>query len=199
MNRLAVFFPGIGYTNDKPLMYYSRKLALEEGYEILPVNYTGFPEKIRGDRKRMAESISIADRQAEAILKDVRPDSYESLLFVSKSIGTVVAARLASASDVSGRIRQVLYTPLEETFSFPIRDAIVFTGDADPWTGKEESQIPRLCRERQLPCTLISGGNHSLECGDAMKDIRNLQKIIQETEAYITGIAGADDIFCRRG
>ena len=31
--KLAVFFPGIGYHCDKPLLYYSRKLAQECGYE----------------------------------------------------------------------------------------------------------------------------------------------------------------------
>ena len=31
--KLVVFFPGIGYHCDKPLLYYSRKLAQEYGYE----------------------------------------------------------------------------------------------------------------------------------------------------------------------
>ena len=31
--KAAVFFPGIGYHCDKPLLYYSRKLAQECGYE----------------------------------------------------------------------------------------------------------------------------------------------------------------------
>ena len=36
--KIAVFFPGIGYTNEKPLMYYSRKLAAEHDYEVLILN-----------------------------------------------------------------------------------------------------------------------------------------------------------------
>ena len=35
MKKLAVFFPGIGYTVDKPLMHYSRRLAANAGFEIL--------------------------------------------------------------------------------------------------------------------------------------------------------------------
>ena len=31
--KAAVFFPGIGYHCDKPLLYYSRKLSQECGYE----------------------------------------------------------------------------------------------------------------------------------------------------------------------
>ena len=43
MAKLAVFFPGIGYTVDKPLMYYSRKLAATYGYEIILRPYQEFP------------------------------------------------------------------------------------------------------------------------------------------------------------
>ena len=37
--KIAVLFPGIGYHTDKPLLYYSRKLAMERGYEIIEVKY----------------------------------------------------------------------------------------------------------------------------------------------------------------
>ena len=42
--KLAIIFPGIGYHSDKPLLYYSRKLAKERGYEeiiSLKYSYTG--------------------------------------------------------------------------------------------------------------------------------------------------------------
>ena len=39
--KLAVFFPGIGYHCDKPLLYYSQKLAKECGYEeTIALSYT---------------------------------------------------------------------------------------------------------------------------------------------------------------
>ena len=55
MSKLAVFFPGIGYTIDKPLMHYSRRIAAGLGYEIKLLPYGGFPAKILGDRGRMEE------------------------------------------------------------------------------------------------------------------------------------------------
>ena len=39
MSRIAVFFPGIGYTMDRPLLHFSRRLAAELGYEIKPITY----------------------------------------------------------------------------------------------------------------------------------------------------------------
>ena len=33
-HKLAVIFPGIGYTADKPLLYFGRRIAVDCGYEI---------------------------------------------------------------------------------------------------------------------------------------------------------------------
>lgn len=185
MKRLAIFFPGIGYTLDKPLLYYSRRIAAACGFETRGLPYTGFPGKILGDRSRMEESFRIAMDQTRALLADVEWDTYEEILFTGKSIGTIAAACLASESPVRDRIRLILYTPLEDTFSFPFEDAIVFTGSRDPWVGEEKSRISGLCRERGCPCTLIPGANHSLETKDAERDLENLQRIMALTRAFI--------------
>ena len=57
--KLAVIFPGIGYHTDKPLLYYGKKLARESGYQIIEVNYTGFPQNVKGNEKKMKQSTSL--------------------------------------------------------------------------------------------------------------------------------------------
>lgn len=182
-NKLAVFFPGIGYTVDKPLMHYSRKIAALAGYDIKLLPYSGFPEKIRGNQARMQESFQIALKQSEEMLADVDLADYEELLFVGKSVGTIVAAEIASRTQKP--VRFVLYTPLEETFGFPIGDAIVFTGGDDPWVGRENSRISELCREKGIPCTVIPYANHSLETKHVQADIAALQMVMKQTEDFI--------------
>ena len=62
--RLAVIFPGIGYHCDKPLLYYSRKLAKEQGYkEIIPLEYSYTGKNIRGNEKKMQEVFEILYQQ----------------------------------------------------------------------------------------------------------------------------------------
>ena len=40
MKKIAIFFPGIGYHCDKPLLYYSRKIVVENGYtECMNLDY----------------------------------------------------------------------------------------------------------------------------------------------------------------
>ena len=38
--KLCVLFPGMGYHADKPLLYYSAKLALSRGDDVIPLKAT---------------------------------------------------------------------------------------------------------------------------------------------------------------
>ena len=185
MSKLAVLFPGIGYTADKPLLYFSRRIAADLGYEIRILGYSGFPPKIQGDRGRMEESFRIAFDQSVEMLSDIDFNVYDDILFIGKSIGTIVAAKIASDSSVKGRIRLVLYTPLEETFAFDFGDAIVFTGDDDPWVGRDRSRICSICEGRGIPCKLVPDANHSLETKDPFRDMEMLSAIMKQTEEFI--------------
>ena len=185
MKKLAIFFPGIGYTADKPLMYFSRRLAVTHGYEILTMDYSGFPPKVKGDRSRMEESFAIAYAYACEKLSGVDWTACKDILFVGKSIGTIVAAKIASDSAVRDRIRMVMYTPLEDTFAYEFGSAICFTGDDDPWVGKKKSQIRALCAARDIPCMVVPEANHSLESEDVIGDMKTLRKVMKETEQFM--------------
>jgi hypothetical protein len=49
--KIAVLFPGIGYTCDKPLLYYTGKLAVARGYKLVKVEYGNFPSGIKEIKK----------------------------------------------------------------------------------------------------------------------------------------------------
>ena len=192
MKKLAVFFPGIGYTADKPLLYYSRKLAAELSYEVLTLSYGGFPKKPKGDPEKLKACFRLAADQAAEQLEEVRWKHYDEIVFVAKSIGTAVAADLAAKCPVKERIRFVLYTPVEELFSFPLGEAVAFTGQADPWVGGAESRVPALCRERGIPCLLIPGANHSLETGDLHTDLQTIIAVMESTGRFLRGGNGTE-------
>jgi len=185
VKRLAVFFPGIGYTLDMPLLYHSRRLAAAAGYEIKLLPYGGFPGNVRGDREKMAECFRLALTQAQAMLVDTHLTAYDDIVFAGKSIGTILAARFAAKSPAGDRIRLVLYTPMEEAFVRPSGRAVAFTGSADPWVGGADGRIPALCKQRGIPCRVIDGANHSLETGDPLRDLDVLRDIMAETERFL--------------
>ena len=62
--KAAVFFPGIGYHCDKPLLYYSRKLAQECGYEeTIALSYTYDGGNIRGNEEKMQQAFRKLSRR----------------------------------------------------------------------------------------------------------------------------------------
>ena len=106
--KIAVFFPGIGYTCDKPLLYYSAKLAAAKGFEIRQVPYGNFPPNVKGDAAKMYQCFVSAREQTEDILRDVEWEQYSEIVFFSKSVGTVVALSYAAEHGLGAR--QVLFT-----------------------------------------------------------------------------------------
>lgn len=94
--KLAVVFPGIGYGPDKPLLYYAARLARNQGYQILNVSYGSLPENVKGDRAKMEQAFELALKHTEQFLQNVDWHSYGSILFISKSLGTIISSAYAS-------------------------------------------------------------------------------------------------------
>lgn len=190
--KLAVIFPGIGYHTDKPLLYYSKKLAVKYGYEIKEVPYGGFESGIKGSKEKMFEAYKSALSQTEDILKTVDFGQYETLLFISKSIGTAVAASYETMHGISAG--NLFYTPVEASFSAigPEMKGVVFHGTNDSWAATDV--IERNCRQRKLPLYITERGNHSLETGEVLPDIQNLRLIMEQSEAYIRQLEVSDKL-----
>ena len=111
--KAAVFFPGIGYHCDKPLLYYSRKLAQECGYEeTIALSYTYDGGNIRGNEEKMQQAFESLYEQAEKSLSAIDFDKYDEILFVAKSVGTIIASAYAEKHSI--RCRQILYCPVIE-------------------------------------------------------------------------------------
>ncbi len=177
--KLAVLFPGIGYTADKPLLYYSEKLAKQYHYETVRVSYGELS-------KNLDEAFREALAGTETLLVKYDWMQYEEILFLSKSIGTAVACAYAQKYKI--RCKNIYFTPLEQTFFYHPQPGIVFHGTADPWAKTEV--IEEKCREFSLPLHIVEGTNHSLEAADDTgKNLQNLIRIMEVTESYIAGDA----------
>ena len=182
--NLMVIFPGIGYHSDKPLLYYAKKIAMQNDFEIKEVDFEGLSKDAIENRKMMIEAFGVAVQQAESQLKDVDFDSYDKVIFTSKSIGTVAASVVAAKRKVPAK--QVYFTPLEQTFSLvEEKNGLVFMGLDDPLV--DTQKIKELCAEKHLILRVFEGANHSLETGEVRNDLHNMVRVIEETENYLVG------------
>lgn len=181
--KLAVLFPGVGYHVDKPLLYYAKDLAVMCGYETIDVKYGELPAGIKGSEEKMREAFERSLQNALNALKEVKWDQYGEIIFISKSIGTAVAAKVAECLGI--RTRNIYYTPVAETFQFPLQQGIAFHGTADTWV--DTQVLKDACNKCGLQLFITEGANHSMETEDTLANIQILLGIMEKTAAYLHG------------
>ncbi len=180
-DKLAVIFPGMGYHSDKPLLYYSKRLARERGYEIIEIKYD-FKVRARdimNDKDAMHEAFSHAAKETKRQLSSVKYEDYKKILFIGKSIGTTVAAYYDQKNGINAG--HIVFTPVPETFKY-LRDGcgIVFHGTADPWCDTELAESK--CEELHLEIFEVNDANHSLETNDPIIDCSRMQGILNKVD-----------------
>ena len=179
--KLAVIFPGIGYHTDKPLLYYSKKLARSAGFDIREIAYGALPDGALDDPERLQQAARQALDAAEAQLAGVDWRAPSSLLFVSKSIGTAIASLIAVRHGLTPF--HLYFTPVGHGLSRLQGRGIVFHGTADPWARTED--VSAACREKGLQLHLTGHANHSLETGCVQDDLREMRRIMVLCEDYL--------------
>ena len=183
--KTAVIFPGIGYHTDKPLLYYSAKLAASYGYEIVRIVYPACDVNLKeASTEQVRAFVDECKSVVRKALRDIPFHEGDDILFISKSIGTAIAA--AYDAEVEQTVRHIYFTPLTDTFFYTAeKSGIAFNGTRDPWA--DSTRVKKLCKEKDIPLKTFEGANHSLETGDAVTDIDNLRKVMKAVDKYIAG------------
>ena len=179
--QLAVLFPGIGYHADRPLLYYSAKLARAHDCEVTSVQYPALPSGLRDNPEQIEAAVQTAFSAVKPQLEAVLRTDYDRIFFFSKSIGTAIAARYAVRHGLHPG--QVYFTPIEAALPDLDPAGIAFHGTADPWANTE--MIINGCRKIGIPLYLTENANHSMETGDTLHDIFILHDIMDETAHWM--------------
>ena len=184
MKKKAVIFPGVGYTKDKPLLYYAGKIAKECGYELSYIEFSGIEwsrDKLRDpDFLKQMEEVCLKKTEDAIVRADIGPE--DELVFISKSIGTVAATAYAKRNAL--KPKQICFSPLVLIEPF-VEDegAVLFYGDSDPLA--DHLEIERIAKEKELEAHRIAGGNHSLETGDTAADLENMKSIMDRVSKIL--------------
>ena len=174
--NLIVLFPGAGYSVDRPLLYYAGRKYNIKGYEILKINY--------GDCLKIEKPFTdiIEDIKGFVLnqINDIDFSLYGDILFVSKSLGTVIAGWLSEILK-HDNIRHIYLTPVNETLQF-IKNgeniSIVIAGTADKHL--DTNILQAHCEQQQVRLKLIENAGHGLEIsGDINKNIDILKQIVE--------------------
>ncbi|WP_410513351.1 hypothetical protein PaeBR_02515 [Paenibacillus sp. BR2-3] len=174
---LAVIFPGRNYSAERSLLDYAAKAAREYDCDILLLEY-GY-QSARVELKREDMSI-IVEESKEAIIS---LPAYEKYLFISKSMGTVIAGRIAEDLGIQEKTSHLFLTPLPETIPLIQQSqGTVIYGSSDPlFTEQHSREINGL---PNMKVYRIDDANHALEVGTVNESLAILIVIINLYHEY---------------
>ncbi|WP_164669736.1 hypothetical protein [Virgibacillus doumboii] len=171
---LAVFFPGKEYSCQGPLLHYTRKACLLSGCDTLSLTY-GF----------QAANTSLTSDQIDDLVEDTLEtiDSiaaeYEKIIFVSKSLGTLVAG-IVSEKLNRKHIHHFFMTPIPKTIKYIENSTgYVVVGDRDDLFSEEN--IEKINNIKGIKSLIIPGAKHSLELDDDYKKSLEILSLITDT------------------
>ena len=181
---LAVILPGIGYTLDRPLLDYSKKLCVELGYDVLPIEY-GF----QAARKDFVEGdFHIVAEETYKLLKLSLKPEYKKIIFIGKSIGTIVQIILENKlieEKYDFDFVNIYLTPVNKTVELGIkRESLVVSGTSDVLIN--EASIEKIENINDIEFIKIDKGDHSLNINNnIIKSSEILTYILEKEKDHI--------------
>lgn len=171
---LAVVFPGKDYSVERSLLDYAAKVAREHGCDLLLLEY-GY-QSARADFKREDMDIVIEECKAAIAALPALPE-YEQLLFISKSMGTVIAGRVAAEMGVQQKNLPSLFDTACRLHSWikQSRGSMIYGGSDPLFNEQHSAEITGL---QNIRVYRIDDANHALEVGSVNESLAVLLVII---------------------
>jgi len=174
--NLIVLFPGAGYTNDRPLLYYAGFKYYTKGYESVKIDYGDCLKNDKTFNEKIEETKKFVLNQ----VKEIDFSVYDDIVFVSKSFGTVIAGWFADTLK-NNKIRHIYLTPINETLQF-IKNgeniSMVIAGTKDEFLNSET--LKEHCKQEKIRLELIEGANHGLQVPEDVNLTINILKRVVE-------------------
>ena len=173
----------MGYGKDKPLLYYASKIAKENGYEIMNIEYDEMPPVSGKVQSEMKAAFDVAYASAKRQL-DAVDWADKEVVFIAKSVGTIVASKYAF--DTRLKALMIMFTPLDNTFDFMTPNKMYyFTGENDPWIDHEKAS--NRCADFDVQEVLMLECNHSLEVGRNEADLDTICEVMRMVRCIFNG------------
>lgn len=178
MKKAVVLFPGVRYSCDTPLLYFAGAVFGQRGYEKHEIDYGGQMQSTHD----LEQAVLNVRQDVLAQLMAMELETCDEVVFVSKSVGTVLAGW--AASQLPFPVRQIYLTPLEQTLPFidPAKDQVVGAGD-DPYLASD--RLSAYCAGQGISLTMYPGVGHRLEDkGNVHRTLQILTEIVELYEQY---------------
>jgi hypothetical protein len=176
----ALVLPGVGYTVDHPLLFWTCHVLADAGWQITLARWEIDPEA-------RAEADAFVGRAVDAL--DVQAPPARRTLVVAKSFGTHAAQWAADRGLPGVWLTPILTdTAVAQALTVSTASALLVGGTADElWQG----DVARATGKQVLE---IRGADHALHVlGDWRSSVRALEQCLESVERFATAVLDRTD------
>lgn len=184
---LAIILPGIGYTVRSPLLHFATGAFLNNGYDVLHINYQYHTDQYDHFTLEELKHALIADVMT-VLNETLRDDRFQSYYLVGKSFGSLAMGE-ALQFDPLRNAKTVWLTPnLKEEIVVDAmincrNEGLCIIGDKDPFYSK--LIIDRLHTNQNMKFYIPQGANHALEIdGQTFESIDLVKDVIKKIAEF---------------
>ena len=188
--KLALILPGLGYTCDKPLLYYATEVLLAKGFDVLQlwVDYS----RLEFQELTQVEQLKCLTEDSRALLAAGKgANSYDLFVLGGKSFGTLSLTLLLNqdpglASSTTFWLTPLFYMPpVAQALKRLQGPAFIAGSDADPTFDMQVlSQIMETPHKSSL---VVKGGDHSLEIpGKPLQSLHELSRLVESFSNFLS-------------
>ncbi len=182
-NKLAVMFPGRGYTCDMPLLYHLSRAIIEKGYDLLQVRYE-YGNNNKFNLLPPSEQVKwMTKDNVNAVRAALEQGTYNEVLLVGKSMGSFAMTFVMNAMAFEQSLKSIWLTPtikqaeVFEHMKTVQHPSYLIMGDNDPhYNAAKLEQLP----QQQL---IVPNANHSMEV------VGNIQRSMEINQEIVTTLA----------
>ncbi len=191
-NQLAIFLPGLAYTNDSPILHYTGSYFMQKEINILRVDYKYFdnPEYMQApEDERKQWLVTDVEAVIQAVLSKQK---YKKIYLIGKSVGTLALGELLVSTNTNLlKYAEVIWlTPLlnkgelaDKILNINNR-SLVILGTEDP--AYKEDILKKVLEKENIEVYTIEGANHSLEItNNIIESINISEKILVKIIDFI--------------
>ena len=181
--KLCIVFPGRRYSTDRSLLYFPSRMMESLGFEVVNLHYD-IPREVE-ETEPLMKNIRDAASYAVNHTDEIDWAKYDTIVFLSKSIGTVVASNLKKFIGEQGKkVHQIMITPLDEALPLMDKDDLIIVGDHDRFFADPKKKLALFPNAYIFPSL-----THSLEAkGDYRTTLKALTDICGIVDSYLNSI-----------
>ncbi|MDI3091738.1 alpha/beta hydrolase [Priestia megaterium] len=184
--RICFMFSGLGYTYEKPLLYYVTMLMLKREIDVVHIHYT-YPKELMTQSTDEIADVMMQD--IDLVLQDVLShNNYKNIIFAGKSMGTIPLIQRIMKDEAYKDAVMLLLTPLlirSELFESLLESThkgLIVIGTRDHYYNESVYGL----KTKKMHIEVIENADHSLDVFYSPSDsLKTLQTVMSRIEMLL--------------